>query len=135
MKTNISFVDIARRLRELPLPDTQLVIGIADGGTVPANLVAYKLGCELRLVKIRYRNEANAPEYPAPVVSAMPDIPAGIKNILIVDDVSVSGKTIVALEELLNGYETRTLVFKGTADYVLFPEIANCVNWPWKLMS
>lgn len=117
------------------LPDTQIVLGIAEGGVVPANLVAYKLGCDLRMIKVRYRDEQNTPEYPAPLVSALPDIPPGTKRILIVDDVSVSGKTMAALKEMLNGYETHTFVFKGKADYVLFPEIDTCVNWPWKLMS
>jgi hypothetical protein len=34
--------------------------------------------------------------------------------------------------EQLKGYDVKTLAMKGKADYVLFPEIKDCVKWPWK---
>ena len=54
------------------------------------------------------------------------------KRILLVDDVSVSGKTMNAALEQLEGLNVRTLAMKGKADFVLFPEIKDCVKWPWK---
>jgi hypothetical protein len=33
---------------------------------------------------------------------------------------------------LLKGYGVKTLAMKGKADYVLFPEVKDCVKWPWK---
>ena len=32
----------------------------------------------------------------------------------------------------INGINVKTLDMKGKADYVLFPEIKECVKWPWK---
>lgn len=52
-------------------------------------------------------------------------------KILLVDDVSVTGKTLEKVKKELYGYEVTTLVFKGKADHVLFPEIRTCVEWPW----
>ena len=53
-------------------------------------------------------------------------------HILLVDDVSVSGVTLSLALSLLKDFEVFTFVLKGQADYVLFPEIKECVNWPWK---
>jgi hypothetical protein len=36
-----------------------------------------------------------------------------------------------ALEQL-QGFNVKTLSMKGKADFVLFPEIKDCVQWPWK---
>lgn len=44
---------------------------------------------------------------------------------------SVTGKTLEKVKKELYGYEVTTLVFKGKADHVLFPEIRTCVEWPW----
>jgi len=51
---------------------------------------------------------------------------------LLVDDVSVTGKTLKCAVENLQDYTVYTFVLKGKADYVLFPEINTCVEWPWK---
>ncbi len=56
-------------------------------------------------------------------------------KLLLVDDVSVSGKTMKMAKEALAGNEVKTLALKGKADYVLFPEISECVKWPWKIYS
>jgi hypoxanthine phosphoribosyltransferase len=53
--------------------------------------------------------------------------------VLLVDDVSVSGATFKLARELLMGATIATLACKGKADFVLFPEVAACVNWPWSL--
>jgi hypoxanthine phosphoribosyltransferase len=58
-------------------------------------------------------------------------MPKGAR-ILLVDDVSVSGQTLALARSLLKGYEVITFTLKGKADFVLFPEITACVNWPWK---
>jgi hypothetical protein len=49
--------------------------------------------------------------------------------------VSVTGKTLAFARTLLPGHDIRTLVLKGRGDYVVFPEIALCVDWPWKVSS
>jgi hypoxanthine phosphoribosyltransferase len=128
---SLTFGQIRERLNNFDLPLVDLVVGIAEGGLVPASLVAFKLGVELSTIKINYRNEANTPIRTEPAL--LSDSHSLInKKILLVDDVSVSGKTLEKAKELFVSNEIITLTFKGKADYVLFPEISECVNWPWK---
>ncbi len=129
----ISFQEITERLRNAGLPETDLVIGIGSGGVVPAALAAFHLNAGLRIITLNYRDEQNTPLYEYPVVLNLPpDLELGGKRILLVDDVSVSGKTLNAALALLKGYNVKTLTMKGKADYVLFPEVKDCVMWPWK---
>lgn len=129
----VLFSEISARLRSLSLPETDLVIGIGTGGIVPASLVAFHLGCELQVITLNYRDENNTPRYENPVVVNMPEMPSlQGKRILLVDDVSVSGKTLHEALLHFQGLQIKTLTMKGKADYVLFPEIQDCVKWPWK---
>jgi uncharacterized protein len=129
----VSFKTISERLKEMQLPGFDLVIGIGTGGIVPASLVAFHLNTELMVMILNYRDEQNNPQYDNPVVISIPDkMTLPDKRILIVDDVSVTGKTLQKARELLSGYDVTTLTMKGIADFVLFPEIKDCVRWPWK---
>jgi len=110
-----------------------VVIGIANGGIVPACLVAYRLHCDVRLIQIAYRSEENVPIFSEPQLIRTN---AGIgkkKNLLIVDDVAQSGKTLQVARRLFSHCHVHTMVFKGNADFVLFPGISSCVQWPWKI--
>lgn len=133
MKTDISFPEVAQAVSRLQLPAFDLVIGIATGGVVPASLVAFHLGCDLRIIRVNYRDDDNNPRHESPVLLSDLNIPEGAHRLLLVDDVSVSGSTMNTVRSLLNGYEINTLVMKGKADYVLFPDVRTCVNWPWKI--
>jgi uncharacterized protein len=129
----LSFKEITERIRNLELPETDLVVGIGTGGLVPASLIAFQLGCELRILTLNFRDLENNPQHPFPVVVSEPaKMSIDGKRVLLVDDVSVSGKTIGAALKYLGNGNIKTLTLKGKADYVLFPEIKDCVNWPWK---
>jgi uncharacterized protein len=129
----VSFITISERLKELQLPRFDLIIGIGTGGIVPAALVAFHLNTELKVMVLNYRDELNKPLYEDPKVITLPgDWKLPVKRILLVDDVSVTGKTLQKARELLSGYDVTTLTMKGNADFVLFPEIKDCVRWPWK---
>lgn len=131
--TPLAFSEISARLRSMILPETDLVIGIGTGGIVPASIVAFHLGCELHIITLNYRDETNTPRYENPVLINMPELPSlDGKRILLVDDVSVSGKTLNEALIHFKGLNIKTLTMKGKADYVLFPEIKDCVKWPWK---
>ena len=131
--TPLAFSEISARLRSMILPETDLVIGIGTGGIVPASIVAFHLGCELHIITLSYRDETNTPQYENPVLINMPELPSlDGKRILLVDDVSVSGKTLNEALIHFKGLNIKTLTMKGKADYVLFPEIKDCVKWPWK---
>ena len=129
--TPLSLKEIAARLNEMQLPETDMVIGIGTGGIAPATMVAYHLNCDLRIITINYRDEKNTPQHESPVlISNLPD-KSEIQNkrILLVDDVSVSGKTINQALAILNAPNIRTLCMKGKADFVLFPEICVPVRY------
>lgn len=131
-KKALSFVEITSALRSLPLPQVDVVVGIGRGGIVPASLVASKLGCELHIVRVNYRDDDNKPVRPTPTFleDVSFSLPANTR-ILLVDDVSVTGKTLTAVQERLDGFNVQTFVMKGKGDYVLFPDIKTCVQWPW----
>jgi uncharacterized protein len=130
------FERVARRLRERvsdeALGRIDAVVALARGGVVPGALAAYELGVPLRVLRMRFRDDANAPLGSAPrVVDAIPDV-RGLR-VLIVDDVSVSGATLRAARSALDT-EAVTLVVKGApgaADIVLFDDVPSCVVWPW----
>jgi hypoxanthine phosphoribosyltransferase len=131
---DLSFDEIAKRIDAFNLPHFDLVIGIAEGGFVPASLIAYKLKTNLTVIKINFRDETNRPLYDEPIILS-DEIVIKNKNILIVDDVSVSGKTLEKARQLLSENNVKTLTLKGKADYVIFPELRDCVKWPWKIYS
>ncbi len=130
---SLSFKEISERLKNVGLPETDLVIGIGSGGIVPASLVAFHLECDLAVMTLNYRDEKNTPVHNEPVVLMKPgDLDLAGKRILLVDDVSVSGKTMAMALKQLEGFNVKTVVLKGKADYVLFPDVQDCVKWPWK---
>ena len=131
-KTKLLLPEIAERIRETRFPDVDLIVGIASGGVVPASLVAFHLNKPLEVVAINYRDEDNNPRYDAPQLLKSISEPIAEKHILLVDDVSVSGKTLETAKGLFDDCEVTTFVLKGQADISIFPEVAACVDWPWK---
>ena len=130
---DLQFTEISKKLKVYPFPIFDIVVGIKRGGLVPAMLIAHQFDYELRLISFNYRDESNDPRYPEPLFlsGSLEDLPKD-KKILLVDDVSVSGKTLEAVKKLLNGYNVTTFVLKGKADHTLYTDIKECVNWPWK---
>jgi hypothetical protein len=43
----------------------------------------------------------------------------------------MSGATLQCARAALADFTIHTLVLKGSADIVAFPELATCVSWPW----
>jgi hypoxanthine phosphoribosyltransferase len=132
-KVALDFTTISRALKAFPLPEVDHVVGIATGGIVPASLIAHQINRPLSLIEINYRARDNSPRYPRPVLLSWQPLPVGGQRILLVDEVSVTGKTMAFAKTFLTEHEVITFALKGKADYVLFPDIESCVNWPWKL--
>lgn len=131
-KVEVDFQEVTRRLKLLPLPVVDHVVGVATGGIVPASLVAFQLGVPLSLIELNYRDDENRPRHEAPTLLAPFEPPPAGSRVLLVDDVSVSGATMEAAKRYLPGCQVTTLAFKGRADHVILPEVASCVVWPWK---
>lgn len=128
----LSLKEIAERLKAIDFPSVDLVIGIGSGGVPAATMVAFHLNADLQVLTMNYRDEKNNPRYENPKLIDLPKWNLEGKRILLVDDVSVSGKTMNAALNLLKGFDVKTCAMKGKADFVLFPEIKDCVKWPWK---
>lgn len=131
-KTAIDFTELSRRLKNTDLPEVDVVVGIGSGGTVPAALVAHQLNKDLKILTISFRDEDNHDLYAEPLVLQRPELGDQPLRILLVDEVSVTGKTMHTAKEALKGHHLTTLVCKGKGDIVIFPEVRTCVLWPWK---
>ena len=93
-KVVLPFTEISQRLKNLTLPEVDWIVGIATGGIVPSSLVAHQLGKPLTLLHIKYRAEDNSSRYEQPLLLAdVPDFKRK-KWILLVDGVSVTGRTL-----------------------------------------
>jgi len=135
--TPLSFQDIATRLARWQFPERlDGVVGIASGGVVPAALVAQRLGLEMKVIALNYRDEANEPRYPAPKVLAPAPEVRGWRRILLVDDVYVSGKSWHAARALLPAdAEVLPFVLKGKVEFALIRDVDGCVEWPWRVYA
>jgi xanthine phosphoribosyltransferase len=132
--TPLAFRDIMDRIAQWRFPERlDGVVGIASGGVVPAALVAQRLGLELKVIALNYRDEANEPRFGEPkLLSAVPDL-GRWKRVLLVDDVYVSGKSWQAARALLPAdVEVLPFVLKGKVDFALIRDVDGCVLWPWR---
>jgi len=131
-KVDLDFLYISNALKRLKFPSIDLIIGIAEGGVVPASLIAHQLNLPMHIIRINYRDADNTPQRKMPELLQLPPKLPARSNILLVDDVSVSGQTLSLAKGFFEGNNVTTLTLKGAADIVLFPQITDCVNWPWK---
>ena len=127
----LSMEDIMDRLESFSFPEVDLVVGITSGARYPAKKISDLLNLPLRYIHINFRMPDNTPKYANPQFIKVEDIPTQYTRILLVDDVSVTGKTLKCAVNNLQNFTVYTFVLKGNADYVLFPEINTCVDWPW----
>lgn len=133
-KFPLSLESIQQRLVAYTLPDVDFVLGIGRGGSLPAEIVAKTINKPFGIIQVNFRDDQNQPQRQSPELLEELELP--IQNgahILLVDDVSVTGKTLATVKEKLGDFKVSTLVFKGKADYVLFPEINTCIEWPWNI--
>ena len=129
--TAIGFPELIRRLAALQLPPVDLVVGISRGGVIPAALAAQRLSCDLRVMAVRFRDDAHRPERAEPLVTP-PAFDVAGRRVLLVDDVARTGATLrAAAGALADAAAVRTLVVAGRADYALF-WIDSCIAWPWQ---
>jgi len=126
----ISFKEIVEKINEINFDNFDLIIAIGKGGIIPAALVADKLSLDMKVLWINYRDENHRPRYDNPKQTReFEEIKD--KNILLVDDVSRTGKTLNKAKEILKNNKVKTFVLNGPADYNLM-DSEECVKWPWK---
>ena len=129
------FNEIQKRVRSIELNEQfDSVVAIANGGTIPAELFRQKLGTELFLLKINYRDANHSPAHARPLLLHPIDFEVKNKQILLVEDRVKSGQTLEFAKHLLLEHGAslvKTLAVNGKADYSLYEE--PCFRFPWLL--
>lgn len=132
MKPQVTLEAVELRLRTIAMPPVDAVVAIERGGRVPGELIASILHRPLGFLRLAYRDDSNAVQLAEPVVLHQTAVPCPTGGrVLLVDDVSASGATLRRSVLELAEFSVTTLVLKGTADIVAFPELDTCVTWPW----
>ena len=128
-----SFDDIVDKIHNIHFGQKfDLVIGIANGGIVPAYLVAHSLNVPLDIIWINFRNPDQTPKQVSPILVKPISFDHKDKSILLVDDRVESGSTMSFAKNLLEGARLiKTLTINGKADYSLFDE--ECFGEPWNI--
>jgi xanthine phosphoribosyltransferase len=132
--TPLAFTDITARVAAWRFPaGIDGVVGIASGGVVPAALVAQRLGVEMKVIALNYRDEANEPRLPEPkLLSSVPSL-GEWRRVLLVDDVYVSGRSWHAARSAFpREIDVLPFVLKGKVEFALIRDVDGCVQWPWK---
>ncbi len=109
----------------------EILVAIAQGGILPAAIIQQEWGIPLHIVRIRYRDEENRPLYDDARLVEESDFPVRGRRVLLVDDVSRTGKTLSRAVHYLAGNDVKTFLVNGRADYSLF-ETDECLLMPWK---
>ncbi|MBI5356986.1 phosphoribosyltransferase [Candidatus Collierbacteria bacterium] len=128
-----SLTEIIDELKKLNLKDKfDLIVGISRGGVIPAVMISSYLKLPLEIIKLNFRGDFQDPKYPVPKLVDPIDFNFEGQRVLLVDDRSNSGATLITAKKLLaKAKSVKTLVINGKADYSLFE--ADCFKMPWEI--
>lgn len=128
-----SFEEVLKRFGEIDINESfDMIVAIANGGIIPAAILAQRLKLEVFLLKINLRDAMQRPLYEHPVLLKQIDFEFKGKRILLVEDRVKTGATLNFAKELLSEAAcVRTFAVNGKADYPLYDE--SCFRFPWIL--
>ena len=126
-----SWQEIEGRINAMQFEEVfDVIVAIANGGTIPAALLQQKLKIPVELLKISFRDTTHKPLYDAPKLVAPIHFDVAGKKVLLVEDRVKTGATLEHAKQLLSGAAVvKTFAVNGKADYPLFDE--NCFTFPW----
>lgn len=127
----ITWNDFISRLDEISFEKFDLIVAIARGGIIPAAFIQLKLNIPMEIIRINYRDDSNNPIFDEAKLLEEKKFTHTNKKILLVDDVSRTGKTISLAKEYLKGNVVKTCLLNGNGDYTFF-ESESCIRMPWK---
>ncbi|MDR1283415.1 MAG: phosphoribosyltransferase [Opitutaceae bacterium] len=127
------FGQILERLRALEIAEPfDMIVAIANGGLLPSALLHEHTRLEVNVLRINWRDLANAPRGETPRLLRAPDFDYAGKRILLADDRIKTGTTIAFAKKLLStAAHIRTFAINGDADYALYNE--DCFPMPWRI--
>ena len=129
----LTLKQIIKKLNKVKFPKFDLIAAIGKDGIMPASLLKCFLNIPAYVIWLNYRNKQNNPIRKAPILTKPLNKKLKIiknKQILLVDTISRSGKTLEKAKELLKGNKIKTFVINGKADYSLY-HFKECIKWPW----
>ncbi len=129
----ISIDSIMEKVKDKIKREYDIVIAIGRGGILPAYLISRYLDIPLKIIYSEFRNEKHEQKFKNPKIHIHKDI-LNLKNyrILLVDDISNTGKTINKVKQKLLKNIITTAVIYGDADISLFGSHDECIKWPWE---
>jgi uncharacterized protein len=109
----------------------EAIVAVANGGIMPAALLQEALGLPMSIVQINYRDYENKPRFPD--ARLLQDGPAPFQGmkVLVVDDVSRTGRTLARAREFLKNSAVKAFLVNGEADFSLY-KTPECLRMPWK---
>jgi hypoxanthine phosphoribosyltransferase len=123
--------DFTARLAEIQFGAFDLIVAIGSGGIIPAGFIQQKLRIPMKIINLNYRDEANQPRFEDAQVLEDEAWPLRGRKILLIDDVSRTGKTLQKALQYLAGNTICTCVINGESDYSFYRE-TECIKLPWK---
>ncbi len=117
-------------LNDIQFESFDLIVAIGNGGIIPAAFIQRKLNIPMRIININYRDPSHKPKYDDAVLLERNEFPIKDKKILIVDDVSRTGKTLKKAKEYLKGNTIKTFTINGEGDYSFYNQ-EECLLMPW----
>ncbi len=121
--------EIVGKITKIKFPEFDLIIAINRGGIHPAKILSKMLKLNVETIDINYRDDKHVPRYNSPKLMKKLCRKYENKSILLVDDVSRTGKTLRAAKKFLKGNKIKTFVVNGKADYSLYN--TECFKFPW----
>jgi len=125
------YTELDRVLAEMEGERFEAIVAIAQGGILPAALLQQEWGVPMGVVHINYRDHENKPRFAdARLLEEGPPPFAG-RKVLLVDDVSRTGRTLARAGAYLAGSTVKTFLVNGEADFRLY-QTEECLRMPWK---
>lgn len=135
MEKRIGWDELKEWLENQPLGDFDLIVAVARGGLVPAALISSMTGTDMAAIWINLRDENREEKHEKPRLMREKNFNPSGKRILLVDDMSRTGKTLTfAKKHLDTAKEIKTLVLSGKSDYSFLPS-GECIEVPWTSKS
>lgn len=125
------YAALDRVLAEMEGERFEAIVAIAQGGILPAALLQQEWGVPMGVVHINYRDHENKPRFADARLLDNGPPPFPGRRVLLVDDVSRTGRTLARAREYLTESDVKTFLVNGKADYRLY-ETEECLRMPWK---
>lgn len=125
------YVQLDRVLAEMEGERFEAIVAIAQGGIMPAALLQQEWGIPMGVVHINYRDHENKPRFADARLLEEGSPPFPGKKVLLVDDVSRTGRTLARARAYLANSSVKTFLVNGKGDFSLY-RTEECLRMPWK---